>query len=329
MIRLIERNEIEKCVEVIRKSFLTVAQEYGFTQDNAPRFTAFDINSEALYKQFDEGRPMYAYFDEDEQILGYYSLNIQEDGECELNNLCVLPKYRHKKIGESLFFHGLMIAADRGCVKVNIGIVEENKKLRAWYEKLGAKHIGTKKFDFFPFTCGYMEKTVYAKELLIDLKDYANGGTVFKRTAVRGIVRKDGKYLMVYGKYGDYKFPGGGLKAGERLCDTLIREVKEETGYSVIPESIRGCILVHEKRKGDIDDLMVMDSWYFFCDVSEQKGARNLDEYEKEYDYQTWWFTLEEAIAKNQAVTGYEKIPWVAWVGREMLVMKEIDKENK
>ena len=24
--------------------------------------------------------------------------------------------------------------------------------------KLGFKHIGTKKFDFFPFTCGYMEK---------------------------------------------------------------------------------------------------------------------------------------------------------------------------
>ena len=40
---------------------------------------------------------------------------------------------------------------------MELGIVEENKKLRMWYESLGFIHTGTKKFDFFPFTCGYME----------------------------------------------------------------------------------------------------------------------------------------------------------------------------
>ena len=39
-----------------------------------------------------------------------------------------------------------------------VGIVEENKVLRKWYENNGFIHIGTKKFDFFPFTCGYMER---------------------------------------------------------------------------------------------------------------------------------------------------------------------------
>ena len=42
--------------------------------------------------------------------------------------------------------------------KMNIGIVEENTVLRKWYEALGFIHTGTKKFDFFPFTCGYMER---------------------------------------------------------------------------------------------------------------------------------------------------------------------------
>ena len=37
-------------------------------------------------------------------------------------------------------------------------IVEENTKLRKWYEENGAVHLGTHKFDFFPFTCGYMRK---------------------------------------------------------------------------------------------------------------------------------------------------------------------------
>ena len=38
--------------------------------------------------------------------------------------------------------------------------VEENTVLRKWYESFGAVHIGTKKFDFFPFTCGYLQKEV-------------------------------------------------------------------------------------------------------------------------------------------------------------------------
>lgn len=41
---------------------------------------------------------------------------------------------------------------------MNIGIVEENVKLRKWYEVHGVEHIGTEKYDFFPITCGYMKK---------------------------------------------------------------------------------------------------------------------------------------------------------------------------
>ena len=44
--------------------------------------------------------------------------------------------------------------------KMNIGIVEENTVLRKWYEDNGFVHTGTRKFDFFPFTCGYMEKKI-------------------------------------------------------------------------------------------------------------------------------------------------------------------------
>ena len=40
---------------------------------------------------------------------------------------------------------------------MKLSIVEENTVLRKWYERNGAVHTGTEKFDFFPFTCGYME----------------------------------------------------------------------------------------------------------------------------------------------------------------------------
>ncbi len=160
MIRSISQNDIKECVDVIKDSFLTVADEFGFTEENAPRFTAFATSEQRLLWQLkNENRPMYAFV-ADGKIIGYYSLALQENKECELNNLCVLPQFRHEGIGGKLLLHSFETAKKLGCSKMNIGIVEENQVLRKWYEAFGFLHIGTQKFDFFPFTCGYMERTL-------------------------------------------------------------------------------------------------------------------------------------------------------------------------
>ena len=160
MIRKVGQNDIKECVDVIKDSFLTVANEFGFTMENASRFTAFATTEQRLSWHLNhENRPMYA-FALDGKIVGYYSLLIQENGECELNNLCVLPRFRHEGIGGKLLLHSFETAKDLGCSKMNIGIVEENQVLRKWYEAYGFSHIRTQKFEFFPFTCGYMERTL-------------------------------------------------------------------------------------------------------------------------------------------------------------------------
>ena len=158
MIREARREEIPVCIDLIKRSFLTVADEFGFTEENAPGFTAFATTDEKLFRQMDgERRPMYVFV-VNGVLCGYYSLLIRENDECELNNLAVLPEYRHKGIGKRLLEHACLIARDNGCRIMNIGIVEENKRLRKWYEENGAIHVGTRKYDFFPFTCGYMKK---------------------------------------------------------------------------------------------------------------------------------------------------------------------------
>ena len=54
MIQKINKNEIQNCVKVIRKSFMTVADEFGFTIENAPRFTAFATTKERLIYQMEQ-----------------------------------------------------------------------------------------------------------------------------------------------------------------------------------------------------------------------------------------------------------------------------------
>lgn len=160
MIKAISISDIAECVNVIRESFLTVANEFGFTEENAPRFTAFATTKERLAWQMEnEHRPMYGYFD-DGKIVGYYSLAIMEEYKSELNNLCVIPSHRHRRIGEQLLNHAFDTARTLNCTKMYIGIVEENRVLRRWYEEMGFVHIGTEKFDFFPFTCGYMDRNI-------------------------------------------------------------------------------------------------------------------------------------------------------------------------
>lgn len=160
MIREISKKEIKNCVEIICKSFLTVADEFGFTTENAPGFTAFATTEERLINQLEEEHRLMFAFYENGEMVGYYSLLKQNEKECELNNLCVLEEYRYKKIGEQLLEHAFSEGRKMGCSQMNIGIVEENVRLRKWYEVRGAEHIGTEKYDCFPFTCGYMKKVL-------------------------------------------------------------------------------------------------------------------------------------------------------------------------
>lgn len=158
-------------------------------------------------------------------------------------------------------------------------------------------------------------------EINLDLKNYTSKARVFKRTASRAVIRCGENYLLIHSKYGDYKFPGGGVESGEILEEALIREVQEETGYTVIQDSMSYLGVVHERRKGDIDDVMEMDSHYFTCKVKSIAGERCLDEYEEEYEFRAIWIPLEEAIAQNRKGINLVACPWVM---RDTKVMEKL-----
>ena len=157
MIRRVEKADLPECVRVIRNSFQTVADEFGFTEVNAPRFTAFATTEGRLIWQMDTEHRLMYLDEEDGRICGYYSLVLHGPDECELGSLSVLPEYRHRGIGGKLLQHAAETAKEHRCRVMNLSIVEENTVLRKWYERYGAVHTGTEKFDFFPFTCGYMK----------------------------------------------------------------------------------------------------------------------------------------------------------------------------
>lgn len=156
MIEQIKRKEqLNICLEIIRSSFITVAEEFGLTEINCPSHTAF-MTIDKLEKQFDKSRLMFLFY-QDNIPVGYFSLAKRNDEEWELNNLAVLPEYRHLGIGKSMIDYAVTTVKNYGGAKISIGIIEENIVLKNWYLNLGFKHISTCKFEHLPFTVGLME----------------------------------------------------------------------------------------------------------------------------------------------------------------------------
>ncbi len=135
----------------------------------------------------------------------------------------------------------------------------------------------------------------------MDRKDYNPNGSRFERPSVRGIIVRDGKVAMVHSKkYDYYKFPGGGIEPGEDQIATLIREVKEESGLVVVPDSIREFGWVHRIQKGSVDDIFVQDNYYYLCEVEQTIGLQKLDAYEAEEEFVLEFVTPQTVIEVNR-----------------------------
>lgn len=134
----------------------------------------------------------------------------------------------------------------------------------------------------------------------IDTHDYDPNGTRLVRPSVRGIVIREGKVLLMHSlKYDYYKFPGGGMEPGESQTDTLLREVAEESGFSVVPGSVREYGLVHRITGGDVSDIFDQENFYYLCETAEAVG-QTLDDYEAEERFTPEFVTPQWAIETNR-----------------------------
>lgn len=163
------------------------------------------------------------------------------------------------------------------------------------------------------------------KILIIDEHNYPLDLAEIYRVAVRAIIFIDGKLLMIENSFGEVKLPGGGVEEIEDDYQALVREVKEETGYDVIPETIIPFGEIEEKRLS-VHEPMIWHqiSHLYFCDVHPEKGLCNYTENEKKYGFRQVLYTLEEALEKNRIML--EKEGKQAWNQREyktLLLIKD------
>lgn len=163
----------------------------------------------------------------------------------------------------------------------------------------------------------------------LDPKDYNPNGETFVRPSARSIIIKDNKIFMVHSlKYDYYKFPGGGIEAGESKIEALIRETKEEAGLSIIPESIKEYGLVHRIQKGKrfACEVFIQDNYYYLCEVEDKVCEQNLDNYEAEEHFTLEYVDYKVALAANRKPEHGPKDPIM--IEREARVLEILAQEG-
>ena len=176
-----------------------------------------------------------------------------------------------------------------------------------------------------------------------DYKNYEADWPRSSRPSARGIVLIDNisdystlaphdRIALAYAKnLGYYKFPGGGIGEGEENTAALIREVAEETGLEVIPESIEEAGLVQRIMQSEMfpKTIFIQDSFHYFCRVKTGTDGtpliknQNLDDYEKDDGFELRIVTVDEAIQTNLRFKSddFAKLDMIA---RETLVMEKL-----
>jgi ribosomal protein S18 acetylase RimI-like enzyme len=156
MENIIEINDSKNITTILNKAFMTVAQKYNYTKENAPGFPTF-INYDIIEGQLNNGLKMYGY-KMDDKIIACVGFSYNKGQIYFIERLATLPEYRHSGIGKELMNFIENKIKENGGKMAEIHIVNNNETLKKWYKKLGYKEIRVEEPKILPFKVGIMNK---------------------------------------------------------------------------------------------------------------------------------------------------------------------------
>lgn len=156
MIISILKTDLLECLDIFHKGYETVAVEFKLTEENCPYRGRASLPMEKLISEFEKGTSMFGYFIDD-KIIGYLGMKMYESGICGLEDIIVLPEYRKNGYGKELLDFCKLKAREWGANKISLGMIDDNKRLKKWYEANDFVNIGYKNYEGAPFTVGKME----------------------------------------------------------------------------------------------------------------------------------------------------------------------------
>jgi ribosomal protein S18 acetylase RimI-like enzyme len=157
-IEIILDEDLQPYVEIIKKSFQTVALEFGLSRENNPSNPAF-LNKERLLELRNLRVWFYKLMHQQEPV-GFIAIERSKEDNTifYIEKLAVLPEFRHYGFGRQLMDFATNEILEKGGEKVSVALIDNHVKLKEWYKTQGFIQSGIKEFNQLPFKVCFMAK---------------------------------------------------------------------------------------------------------------------------------------------------------------------------
>ena len=161
-IRSIRDNENTTVADVLRRSFVDVAQRFALTEGNCGKNPAF-CTEERVIEERAKGAEFYL-LEDGGQICGCVAMERPRPEVVYLERLGVVPEHRSKGFGRALVHHVFAEARAAGAGRVEIAIIAQDMPVKNWYRQFGFVETSTRKFDHLPFVVAFMAKELRSRQ---------------------------------------------------------------------------------------------------------------------------------------------------------------------
>ena len=161
MENIVGLNDSKVIAYILNMAFLSFANEFYFTKENAPNHLAY-IGSEGVEVWLNIGLKMYGY-KIDDKIIGCAGYSYKNDQTYLIERVATLPEYRNLGVGKKLMRFIENRVKNIGGEIVEIHVTDKNTVLREWYRKQGYVEIRNEKvtipgIEIVPFQACVMNK---------------------------------------------------------------------------------------------------------------------------------------------------------------------------
>jgi ribosomal protein S18 acetylase RimI-like enzyme len=160
MSELRAEEELSQCVALLRAAFGTVAKEFGLTEVNAPTNAAF-TTIDNLRKHLQNGMTLHGMF-LGSRLVGCVAVKKSKADALVfyIERLAVAPEERHRGYGDKLLALAMEKIRERGGMTSSIGLMDNNSKLKEWYQSKGFVQHDCRRVGGLPFKVCFMSRSV-------------------------------------------------------------------------------------------------------------------------------------------------------------------------
>lgn len=148
-IELVKSNELVQLRQLSITTFKTTFENGDYTDEDFEQYFKTAYNIEQLKKELDNESSFTYFYKENEKIVGYFKLNINEaqtkekgNKYLEIQRIYFLPRAQGGGRGKHVFEFAIEKARELKKTKIWLGVWEHNKQALNFYEKQGLHVTG-------------------------------------------------------------------------------------------------------------------------------------------------------------------------------------------